>query len=87
MEILESKFGHSPMTLKIGEGQQKIKIVHSNQQSNLWVSCQSNFSLPWLLPTHEAITRVCQFAVVQGHVFFSRPPFVPFTVVPYRMGG
>jgi len=28
---------------------QKIKIVHTNQQSNLWGSCQSNFSL-WHLP-------------------------------------
>jgi len=32
--------------VKIGEGQQKIKIVRSNQQSNLWGSCQSIFSLP-----------------------------------------
>jgi len=36
--------------VKIGERQQKIKIVLSNQQSNLWGSCQSNFSLPWHHP-------------------------------------
>jgi len=31
--------------VKIEEGQQKIKIVHTNQQSNFWASCQSIFSL------------------------------------------
>jgi len=31
---------------KIDGGQQKIKIVRSNQQSNLRTSCQSIFSLP-----------------------------------------
>jgi len=30
---------------KIGEGQQKIKIVRTNRQSNLRSSCQSIFSL------------------------------------------
>jgi len=38
--------------VKIGEGQQKIKIVRSNQQSNLRGSCQSNFSLPRAPPLH-----------------------------------
>jgi len=32
---------------KIDEGQQKIKIVHTNRKSNLWASCQSIFSLCW----------------------------------------
>jgi len=31
--------------VKIDEGQQKIKIVRTNRQSNLWGSCQSIFSL------------------------------------------
>jgi len=31
--------------VKIEEGQQKIKIVRANRQSNLWGSCQSIFSL------------------------------------------
>jgi len=31
--------------VKIDKGQQKIKIVHTNRQSNLRVSCQSIFSL------------------------------------------
>jgi len=31
--------------VKIDEGQQKIKTVRPNQQSNLRGSCQSNFSL------------------------------------------
>jgi len=35
---------------KIDEGQQKIKIVRTNRQSNLWVSCQSIFSLCWHHP-------------------------------------
>jgi len=45
----ESKFsGHSPV--KIYEGQQKIKIVRTNRQSNLRSFCQSIFSLyPHLL--------------------------------------
>jgi len=31
--------------VKIGEGQQKIKIIRTNRQSNLRGSCQSIFSL------------------------------------------
>jgi len=31
--------------MKIGEGQQKIKIIRTNRQSNLRGSCQSIFSL------------------------------------------
>jgi len=31
--------------VKIDEGQQKIKIVRTNRQSNLGASCQSIFSL------------------------------------------
>jgi len=44
----ESKFDFlaTPKRLvKIGEGQQKIKIVRTNRQSNLRGSCQSIFSL------------------------------------------
>jgi len=33
--------------VKIDEGQQKIKIVRTNRQSNLLASCQSIFSLSW----------------------------------------
>jgi len=36
---------------KIDGGQQKIKIVRSNQRSNLRASCQSIFSLPRHLPS------------------------------------
>jgi len=39
--------------VKIAEGQQKIKIIHTNQQSNLRSSCQSIFSLCWHHPNHE----------------------------------
>jgi len=38
--------------VKIDEGQQKIKIVHTNRQSNLWASCQSIFSLCQHHPSH-----------------------------------
>jgi len=37
--------------MKIDEGQQKIKIVRTNRQSNLRGSCQSIFSLCWHHPT------------------------------------
>jgi len=37
--------------VKIDQGQQKIKIVRSNQQSNLRSSCQSIFSLSWHHPS------------------------------------
>jgi len=50
----ESKFDF-PATceclVKIDEGQQKIKIVRTNQQSNLWASCQTIFSLCWHHPS------------------------------------
>jgi len=36
---------------KIDEGQQKIKIVRTNRQSNLCCSCQSIFSLSRHLPS------------------------------------
>jgi len=36
--------------MKFGEGQQKIKIVRTNRQSNLRCSCQSIFSLSWHHP-------------------------------------
>jgi len=39
--------------LKIYEGQQKIKIVRTNQQSNLGASCQSIFSLCRHHPTRQ----------------------------------
>jgi len=38
--------------VKIGEGQQKIKIVRTNRQSNLRASCQSLFSLSRHHPSH-----------------------------------
>jgi len=48
MSNQESKFDflatHQRL-VKIYEGQQKIKIVRTNRQSNLRVSCQSIFSL------------------------------------------
>jgi len=37
--------------MKIDKGQQKIKIVCTNRQSNLWGSCQSTFSLCQHHPT------------------------------------
>jgi len=37
--------------VKIDEGQQKIKIVFTNQQSNFRGSCQSIFSLCWQHPS------------------------------------
>jgi len=37
--------------VKIDEGQQKIKIIRPNRQSNLPASCQSIFSLSRHLPT------------------------------------
>jgi len=37
--------------VKIDEGQQKIKIVHTNRPSNLWASSQSIFSLSWNHPS------------------------------------
>jgi len=36
--------------VKIDKGQQKIKIIRTNQQSNLRGSCQSIFSLSRHLP-------------------------------------
>jgi len=43
---------HCPgATLRYAEGQQKIKIVRTNRQSNLQGSCQSIFSLCWHHPT------------------------------------
>jgi len=64
--------------VKIDEGQQKIKIVHSNQQSNLSVSCQSIFSLCWHHPIDEGqqkmkIVRTNQQSNLQGSCqsFFS----------------
>jgi len=39
--------------VKIDKGQQKIKIVSSNQQSNLRSSCQSIFSLSWHHPSEK----------------------------------
>jgi len=33
--------------VKIDKGQQKIKILRTNQQSNLGGSCQSIFPSPW----------------------------------------
>jgi len=41
--------------VKIDEGQQKIKIVHTNPQSNLQASCQSIFSLSQHHPSHLGI--------------------------------
>jgi len=40
-----------PLGFLVDEGQQKLKIVCSNQQSNFWSSCQSIFSLSWHHPS------------------------------------
>jgi len=56
----ESKFDFLATRLclgKIDEGQQKIKIVRTNRQSNLWASCQSIFSLDWHHPNFSAKTN------------------------------
>jgi len=44
--------------VKIDEGQQKIKIVRTNRQSNLWVSCQSIFSLRRHHPTRQQLGKI-----------------------------
>jgi len=41
--------------VKIEEAQQKIKIVCTNQQSNLQGSCQSIFSLCWHHPSDTLV--------------------------------
>jgi len=41
--------------VKIDKGQQKIKIIHTNQQSNLRASCQSIFSLCQHHPTQRHV--------------------------------
>jgi len=54
----------SPLTnrlAKIGEGQQKIKIVRTNRQSNLRGSCQSIFSFCRHHPTHQPIIKFTRF--------------------------
>jgi len=40
---------------KIDRGQQKIKIVRTNQQSNLGGFCQSIFSLCWHHPSFTGV--------------------------------
>jgi len=47
-------------SVKIDEGQQKIKIVRTNQQSNLRVSCQSIFSLSLHHPSFPPKLRTPQ---------------------------
>jgi len=47
--------------VKIDEGQQKIKIVRTSRQSNLWALCQSNFSLPQHLPSCKQNRRHISF--------------------------
>jgi len=58
--------------VKNGEGQQKIKIVRTNRQSNLQSSCQSIFSLCRHHPTlRECLKTFGRF----GHIFLH--PQVP----------
>jgi len=44
--------------VKIGEGQQKIKIIRTSRQSNLGGSCQSIFSLSWHHPTRKCLEKI-----------------------------
>jgi len=44
--------------VKIDEGQQKIKIVRTNRQSNLHSSCQSIFSLSRHGPTRQPLVKI-----------------------------
>jgi len=44
--------------VKIDEGQQKIKIVRTNRQSNLLASSQSNFSLSRHLPSGDRTMEI-----------------------------
>jgi len=67
MSNQESKFDFlaTPQCLvKIDEGQQKIKIVHTNQQSNLRASCQSIFSLSWHHPSQWQLYKFIPNLVV-----------------------
>jgi len=48
-----NQFSPSAGTTLIDEGQQKIKIARTNQQSNLHGSCQSIFSLSQHHPSEE----------------------------------
>jgi len=48
--------------VKIDKGQQKLKIICSNQQSNLRGSCQSIFSLSWHHPSVKVVKVVVVFA-------------------------
>jgi len=43
--------------------EQKIKIVRTNQQSNLQASCQSIFSLPWHHPSQSTVClqQMCNY--------------------------
>jgi len=45
---------------KIDRGQQKIKIVRSNRQSNLQASCQSFFSLSGHHPTRKCLVKISE---------------------------
>jgi len=57
--------------VKIDEGQQKIKIVRTNRQSNLRASCQSIFSLC----LHHTLGKGCKQTNEKNSVFlrFSLP--------------
>jgi len=62
--------------VKIGEGQQKIKIVRTNRQSNLPASCQSIFSLCRHHPTLQEILNIftiSQRNSVGTHQFGRKP--------------
>jgi len=69
--------------VKNDEGQQKIKIIRTNRQSNLWASCQSIFSLsrhhphPSLLhgPTHvqELLPREAEQRYQFGGAYLPGP--------------
>jgi len=52
--------------VKIDKGQQKIKIVRTNRQSNLGSSCQSIFSLSRLMEWNQKKASVGRVVPAEG---------------------
>jgi len=75
--------------VKIDKGQQKIKIVRSNRQSNLWVSCQSIFSLFQHHPTAPVTTTNQQGVLFAHQLMIPTPPplATPPTPASSAVGG
>jgi len=76
----ESKFDFlatRQQLVEIGEEQQKIKIVRTNQQSNLRGSCQSNFSLPRHLPSCGLHKNQRRFNLYKNCKYPEYNPFQP----------